>query len=106
MNGGVKMIDAAAGFFGIPREAVIPLLAILIAILSAGISYRSLRVNRKTARRRAAVDVFVKTEMDQTLIRAFDEFRLARTALEAQPDMEAFVVTEHLPSDPNLSKHP
>ena len=42
------------------------------------------------ARKRAAVDIFLKTEMDKHLVEAWDEFERATEALKSAPSVEEF----------------
>jgi Domain of unknown function (DUF4760) len=69
-----------------------PILTATIAIVAAGVAWRSIRVQRSIARKRAAVDVFIKTEMDQSMIDAYEAFRQGRTSLSNVSDeqMEEF----------------
>jgi hypothetical protein len=63
-----------------------PILTATIAIVAAGVAWRSIRVQRSIARKRAAVDVFIKTEMDQSMIDAYEAFRQGRTSLSNVSD--------------------
>ena len=59
------------------REAVVgiaPLITALIALGAATIALTAMNVQRDTAKRRAAIDFFPKTEMDNKIIDAYDHF--------------------------------
>jgi hypothetical protein len=86
--------ELVAWWHGASTTDNLSVLALLIAILSALISYRSLYVQRKLAQQKAAVDVFVKTEMDDSMIQAYENFRKALHQLAKTPDMREFAETD------------
>lgn len=94
--------SAALGFVtwwdAVPAEKVkdfAPFGIILVGFIGAVIAYRTMIVNRAIARKRAAIDVFIKTEMDQAMITAYSDFRTARGELTKAPDIDAFAQTTH-----------
>ena len=69
--------------------AVIALLAVLIAMIS-------ILDQRNIARRRTAIDFFLKTQMDATGIELYNDFRRIAPGIAAITSMESFVATpEH-----------
>jgi hypothetical protein len=54
-----------------------PIATALIALTAVGVAYRALRVQRDVARKRAALDVFFKTEMDSAIVGAFRDYENA-----------------------------
>lgn len=73
-----------------------PIATATIAATAAIIALWSLYVQRDTARRRAAIDFFLKTEMDEKVIEAFNKFN------EAAPHVTAMISRPTLdPNDPN-----
>jgi hypothetical protein len=71
---------------------VAPLATAVIALLAAVIALIALFIQRDTARRRAAIDFFLKTEMDNDLIDAYNDFN------DLAPQIAAII------SRPTLSK--
>jgi hypothetical protein len=65
-----------------------------IATLAALIALWSLCTQKGIARRRAAIDFFLKTEMDEKMLDAHKRFRCAVKALNAEPDIETFANTD------------
>src|SRR5262249_50303558 len=82
------MISVAAEFAPIV-PAVSGLLAALLAVIST-------LHQRNTARRRTAIDFFLKTQMDATGIELYNDFRRIAPGIAAITSMESFVATpEH-----------
>jgi hypothetical protein len=54
---------------------VAPIITALIALVAAVVAIISLRTQVHIARRRAAIDVFLKTEMDQAMLTAYRGLR-------------------------------
>jgi hypothetical protein len=52
-----------------------PLATAFIALCAAGIAWRAMYVHRDVARRRAAIDFFLKTEMDAEALELYERFR-------------------------------
>jgi hypothetical protein len=65
-----------------------------IAVLAVFVAWLSISAQRKIARCSAAVDFFMKTEMDNDMINAFRESEKAIKELQASPSIEAFVQTD------------
>jgi hypothetical protein len=84
----VTMISAAA--------ELSPIVTAAIALLAAFIAVVSILNQRSIARRRAAIDFFLKTQMDATGIELYNDFRRIAPGLAAITSMESFVATpEH-----------
>src|SRR5262245_64353866 len=67
-----------------------------IALLAALIAVSSILNQRSIARRRAAIDFFLKTQMDATGIELYNDFRRIAPGIAAITSMESFVATpEH-----------
>ena len=92
---GSVILSFFAWWEAVPAEKVkdyTPFGIMLVGLAGALIAYRTMLVNR-SARKRASIDVFIKTEMDQPMIDAYNAFRTASTALANQPDINAFAET-------------
>jgi hypothetical protein len=73
-----------------------PIVTAAIALLAAIIAVVSILSQRSIARRRAAIDFFLKTQMDATGIELYNDFRRIAPGLAAVTSMETFVATpEH-----------
>jgi hypothetical protein len=73
-----------------------PIITAAIALLAALIAVVSILNQRSIARRRAAIDFFLKTQMDATGIELYNDFRRIAPGLAAIASMESFVATpEH-----------
>jgi hypothetical protein len=55
-----------------------------VAVLGGAIALVSIIVQRNLARRRAAVDFFLKVEMDEKMMQAFERFESAIEQLKAE----------------------
>jgi Domain of unknown function (DUF4760) len=64
-----------------------------IAILATIIAAISILEQRGIARKRAAIDFFLKTQMDDTMIELYNDFRRIAPGIAAVPSMESFVIT-------------
>jgi hypothetical protein len=64
-----------------------------IAIVAAVIAVVSIRDQRGIARRRAALDFFLKTQMDDTGIKLYNDFKRIAPGIAAAVSMESFVTT-------------
>jgi len=64
-----------------------------IALLAALIAVVSILNQRSIARRRAAIDFFLKTQMDDTGIKLYNDFRRIAPGIAAIASMESFVTT-------------
>ncbi len=80
------MISAAA--------ELAPMITAMIALLAAIIAGISILNQRSIARRRAAIDFFLKTQMDATGIELYSDFRRIAPGIAAVASMESFVATE------------
>jgi hypothetical protein len=72
-----------------------PLVTPLVATLAGAIALYSIHVTRATARRRAAIDFFLKTDMDKGMAEIFKAFRDSLTVWEvhaaAKKPIEDFI---------------
>lgn len=71
-----------------------PIATATVAVCAGLIALYSISVQRDMAMKRAAVDIFVRTETDEKMIDAYDRFRLALEALQAAPTTETFCTSE------------
>src|SRR6266567_808242 len=73
-----------------PAAKLAPIATALIALVASCIALWAIRAQRDIARRRAAIDFFLKTEMDETvtkLYRRFKELSPTIDQLVAKPDL-------------------
>jgi hypothetical protein len=65
-----------------------PLITASIALIAGSAAVISIMVTKKIARRRAAIDFFLKTEMDQSMLTLYDDCQKHLTAVNAsiKPD--------------------
>lgn len=71
-----------------------PIATAFIALTAVGVAYRALRVQRDVARKRAALDVFFKTEMDSAIVTAFHDYEKAIDGFDpAKLTIKAFAET-------------
>lgn len=66
-----------------------------IAATAGYLAFRSIQSQRGIARRRAAFDLFLKTEADEKMIAAYDHFHDGIAAMGSAPSAEAFCTSEH-----------
>lgn len=59
-----------------------PIATATVAIFAFAAAVFSVLTQRSIARKRAAIDVFIKTEMDASMVAAFESYRKARDALK------------------------
>ena len=71
-----------------------PIVTASTAIFAVIAALISIFVQRSVARKRAAIDFFLKTEMDQTLLDAYDKFNSTILALNSAKSMEEFSLTD------------
>jgi hypothetical protein len=72
-----------------------PVVTAMIAFLAALFAWLSIRAQRDTARRRAAIDFFLKTDLDQGAIALYDKFKRASRDLETRTAFDdGFIETE------------
>jgi hypothetical protein len=72
-----------------------PLGTVLVAFAALGVATWSLLAQKGVARRRAAIDFFLKTEMDEKLLLAYDKYRAGVDDLCGRTDFEEFCKTEN-----------
>jgi Domain of unknown function (DUF4760) len=60
-----------------------PIVTASVAVLGGAIALTSIIVQRNLARRRAAVDFFLKVEMDEKMMQAYERFESATEQLKA-----------------------
>jgi uncharacterized protein DUF4760 len=66
----------------------------LIAATAGYLAFRSIQSQRSIARRRAAFDLFLKTETDEKMITAYDHFHDGIAAMGKAPSAETFCTSE------------
>lgn len=71
-----------------------PLGTATIALGAAIIAFLAIRAQRDIARRRAAIDFFLKTEMDQTMIELYSEFKRIVPTIASHPSIPDFAKTK------------
>jgi hypothetical protein len=69
---------------------VAPIITALIALSAAGVAIISLLTQINIARRRAAIDVFLKTEMDQGMLAAYRDYAAALKVAKQYKDIGEF----------------
>lgn len=67
-----------------------PVATACIALGAAIIAWRAIRAQRDVARRRAAIDFFLKTEMDEKIIALYKKFKAREGSFEKWADNPAF----------------
>jgi Domain of unknown function (DUF4760) len=63
-----------------------PIATACIALIASGVAMRAIRVQRSIAQNRAAVDFFIKTEMDQPMLTAHAKYEAAALVLAKHTD--------------------
>jgi hypothetical protein len=72
-----------------------PLGTVSVALVAAGFAWRAMYVQRDIARRRAAIDFFLKTETDPAMINLYDTFKAEiRQVVQGAP-MNTVIKSEH-----------
>ncbi len=66
-----------------------------IATAALGIATWSLLAQKAVARRRAAIDFFLKTEMDERMLAAYNTYVDSKSKIPSYSDMKEFCKTEH-----------
>lgn len=74
---------------------IAPIGTVIVALCALGVATWSLLAQKGVARRRAAVDFFLKTEMDEKLLVAYDHYRAGISELLKATDLEQFCKSEH-----------
>ena|SRR5579863_3161737 len=70
---------------------IAPAFTAIIAVAAVGVAWWSLAAQKRVARRRAAIDFFLKTEMDKEMLDAHQRYLDAVKVLKAEPDVRKFV---------------
>lgn len=70
-----------------------PLGTALLACIAAGIAIWAIFAQRDIARRRAAIDFFLKTEMDKDLLALYDVFKEKASIIRSLPNLSAYTTT-------------
>ena len=63
---------------------------VLIAMLAGGIAIWNIHSQRAIARRRAAFDLFLKTETDEKMLTAYDNFHLGINEMKNARNIQGF----------------
>jgi hypothetical protein len=71
-----------------------PLVTASVAALAIAVAVSSILVQKSVARRRAAIDFFLKTDMDEKVVKAFDDFNAAVVHLNGSNSVEEFAKTD------------
>jgi hypothetical protein len=70
-------------------------LTVFIALSAAILAWHSIETQKATARKRAAIDFFIKTETDSYMLTAWKAYEEARVAVRDCDDLDAFSKGEH-----------
>jgi hypothetical protein len=82
---------------GVPWDDVAryaPIVTASVAVVAAIVAMGSIVVQRRLARKRAAIDFFLKTEMDDKMVEAYKKFHLALDDMKKQASLESFSQSE------------
>jgi len=71
-----------------------PIVTATVALLALITALISIYVQRGVARRRAAIDLFMRTEMDPAMLEAYDKYETALKSLSEAKSMEDFSKTD------------
>ena len=74
---------------------IAPAITALVALAAAAIALWSISAQRSIARKRAAIDFFLKTETDSYMLNAWGQFEKARDLAKDCTDIPAFKKTPH-----------
>ena len=72
-----------------------PIITASVAVAAAGFAWRAIHVQRSIARKRAAIDIFMKTEMDEKILASYYNYVEAAKHLDNVGDMDGFARTEN-----------
>jgi hypothetical protein len=75
--------------------SIAPIGTLVVALCALAVATWSLLAQKGLARRRAAIDFFLKTEMDEKLLVAYDKYRTAVDDLRSTTDLDAFCKSEN-----------
>jgi hypothetical protein len=67
----------------------------LVVAAALGVATWSLLAQKAVARRRAAIDFFLKTEMDEKMLAAYNTYVASKVQIASYADMREFCKTEH-----------
>jgi hypothetical protein len=76
---------------------IAPIGTVLVALCALAVATWSLLAQKGVARRRAAIDFFLKTEMDEKLLIAYDNYKDGVKELRKTIDFEVFCTSTHYP---------
>ena len=93
---GVHMVSPATWDWG----SVPQWITATVAVIAAGVAAVGIGIQWWLARKRAAIDFFLKTEADQHLLDAYDEFHAGVEQMNTM-DIDVFCTSE----DPGVRKH-
>jgi hypothetical protein len=74
---------------------IAPIGTVLVALCALGVATWSLIAQKGVARRRAAIDFFLKTEMDDKLMAAYDRFKDGVDELRIATNLDDFCKSLH-----------
>jgi hypothetical protein len=74
---------------------IAPIFTALIALVAATVAICALRTQVSIARKRAAIDVFLKTEMDKGMLDAYREYERALEVSKQYPTVAEFVEADY-----------
>jgi hypothetical protein len=72
-----------------------PIGTVVVALAALSVATWSLLAQKGVARRRAAIDFFLKAEMDDKLLKAYDSYRAGVEVLKGTTDLTQFCTTKH-----------
>jgi Domain of unknown function (DUF4760) len=79
-------------------QDIVPYAQISTAFVATGaliVATWSLLTQKAVARRRAAIDFFLKTEMDEKILSAYNVYVQSKAKISSYPDIKEFCQTEH-----------
>jgi hypothetical protein len=77
---------------------------VIVALSALGVATWSVLAQKGVARRRAAIDFFLKTEMDEKLLAAYDNYRAGVDELRKAVDYDDFCKSNHYHQGAKLSQ--
>jgi hypothetical protein len=81
-----------------------PVCTAVIALVAAVVAYRAIENQRDIARRRAAIDFFLKTETDEKMILMYNRFLATKERVKTMTDFESFI-KEPVPHDEKMNDY-
>ena len=96
MDGLFARIDQALSYIHWAKLHVLPwapLMTTIVGVVAGCIALYSIHEQRKIARRRAAIDFFLKTDMDKGMLEAYGDYLKGAEALKKAASMEEFMRT-------------